>query len=363
MNNRDLKTLLRQIKDAPEFGGLVDRVTVEKNWSRLSQELGFTSREVTTPTYGWRAYAEYASHVFGSHVLRPASLALSAFVLMFGGWVTTVNASFDAVPGDVLYPVKLATERVQITFATTSERRARLHTEFAGRRLQEVAEITSSTRDEKDARVRTAVAGFRNELASANEQLSQTDVSDPDSTAIAMVIDRKADEYEAVIARSESTLPEGTRPSVADALIAVEAVDAHAISSLVTSHEATQQSSTAEHLESSFQETYNTLKVRLSIDIGRLDVITGTLKETPYNVRTPLLERIADARVALGDHDALLAGSLDLIASGGYRKAFTHLEEVKAHITASEKIITQLEIDISTAVASEALPLIEEVLE
>ncbi len=120
MKTRDLKTLLRQIKDAPEFGGLVDRVDVDQNWMRLSRELGFVA-ESSVPTYGWRAYGEYAAHVLGSHVLRPASLALSAFVLMFGGWVTTVNASFDAVPGDVLYPVKLATERVQITFATSSE--------------------------------------------------------------------------------------------------------------------------------------------------------------------------------------------------------------------------------------------------
>jgi len=47
------------------------------------------------------------------YVLRPVMAVMAIFGLVFGGWTGTVSASFNSLPGDVLYSVKLATESMQ----------------------------------------------------------------------------------------------------------------------------------------------------------------------------------------------------------------------------------------------------------
>jgi len=353
MNNSEFTTLLRKMKNAPEFGGWVQDEQVKAGWSRIARELGFEEKPQKW-SYHWKDYAEYVGHLMQAHVLRPVSVGLSAFLVIFGGWVVTVNASFDSVPGDILYPVKLVTEKMQITFAASSEQRARLHAEFAGRRLEEVVVITNSDREGKPALVETAMEGFKSELAFANDELESVQSSSPSAAvSLAVVLDHKTEEYEAVISQSESEIPEETKASVAEALVAVEETNQQAIDTLVQSHEATQEVETEEHLQQNFQQQYQDLKNRIALNIGRLSVIRGRL-ETAGNLTIDYATRIEEARVTLVGHDDSLADAEDMLAAGGYRRAFELLQEVEANISASEQIIVELEIEISTALAASA---------
>ena len=60
-------------------------------------------------------------------------------ILIAGGG--TVAAASDSLPGETLYPVKLATERVQLAFTFSDMGKAKLHAKFAGRRIEEMARI------------------------------------------------------------------------------------------------------------------------------------------------------------------------------------------------------------------------------
>jgi hypothetical protein len=64
-----------------------------------------------------------------------------AVLLVF--WVAT-NASAQSVPGDLLYPLKLATERVSFALALRSDQRAELRLTFADRRLTELVSTLQS---------------------------------------------------------------------------------------------------------------------------------------------------------------------------------------------------------------------------
>ncbi|MCK4941103.1 hypothetical protein KAS45_03335 [candidate division WOR-3 bacterium] len=71
-------------------------------------------------------------------VLRPVMVRVFAIVLLilvFG--VATVSLSASSLPGDMLYPVKKATERVQLLLTFNTEGKARLHTVFADKRTDE----------------------------------------------------------------------------------------------------------------------------------------------------------------------------------------------------------------------------------
>ncbi len=68
---------------------------------------------------------------------RSFALALASVIAVALLLGTTVSASAASVPGDVLYPVKRATEQVRLAF-TPDGQLAELHLEFAQQRLQEL---------------------------------------------------------------------------------------------------------------------------------------------------------------------------------------------------------------------------------
>jgi hypothetical protein len=75
--------------------------------------------------------------------LRAACLALILLVLTTLG---TVGASAQSLPGDWLYPVKLAQESFRLTLAADDANQARLRLSYANQRLEEVAALLEKNR-------------------------------------------------------------------------------------------------------------------------------------------------------------------------------------------------------------------------
>lgn len=339
--------MLSKHKDAAAFGGDVGVEHTERSWKRLSSGLGFDAK-LAKHSYSIKEHLEYwqwkLSHVW----LQPASVALSAFALVFGGWIATVNASFDAVPGDVLYPVKLVTERVQITLATSGEQRARLHAEFAGRRVDELTVITASGASGQDERVRAAVSGFQQEISSVNVELASISTNNPDEAAsLAIIVDQKTDAYVAAIAQTAQTVPEQTQAQVAEALSAAEQANDQALDTIVQSHETSQTPQTEESLQKNFQDKLSDLQTRVTLSLGRLQTIEGVLAKRGA-LTSDYAARIAAAREAATVHRADIDEAMNVFAAGGYRSAFDRLSEIETQLVTSESIIAELEIDITT---------------
>jgi hypothetical protein len=71
-------------------------------------------------------------------------LAMVIVVLLVGGSMMTASAS--SLPGDTLYPVKTATEKVQGFFTWGSEAKASFNINLAQRRLNEVESLAEGNR-------------------------------------------------------------------------------------------------------------------------------------------------------------------------------------------------------------------------
>jgi hypothetical protein len=84
-------------------------------------------------------------------------LAISA---LGGG---TVYASQDSFPGDVIYPVKIGSERIQLMLTPGDAARARLELGFADRRLQEM-EILANV---DPGRISLAISRYQNRMEAA----------------------------------------------------------------------------------------------------------------------------------------------------------------------------------------------------
>ncbi len=346
MNDRDLMKLLAKHKDAPELGGDFRDEASQRVWSKISYDLGFASSAVSRRTYVWQDFVEYVSWRIAHVLMRPVMVGVSTFLIVFGGWVVTVNAAFNTVPGDFLYPVKLATERVQLSLAN-NEQRARLHAEFASRRLDEVLEITSSTRDGKDVRVREAVENFKSEIASASAELET--IAPEAAATIAIAVDRKVEEYEAALEQTQVEVATESLPQVAEAVAAVEETNQQVAEVIIASHEATQEPETATYLQTSFQNDLVDIQNRQTLAFGRMDAIEVAFENVELETESADVVELKDLRKTLKAMDEEMNEAMGLFAAGGFRRVLEIVSGLKGTLAQSEGRLAEMEIEITTA--------------
>ncbi len=95
-------------------------------------------------TDAWTAMQDRRRHRSPWRVLRRTWVlaAVAALVLAFGGW-TTAAAAQDSIPGDTLYPVKEAQERVLLLVVFTDGGKADLHARLAEARTVEATKLAA----------------------------------------------------------------------------------------------------------------------------------------------------------------------------------------------------------------------------
>lgn len=133
-------------------------------------------RGVQTPV---PAASKRTPFAFGYHFLHVRVLAPAfVLVLVFGG-VGTTAAAHGALPGDLLYPVKVSVnEAVEVALATTPQARAEVSTKLAERRVEE-AEALAARGDLNPAVGEELAANFEEHADAAQESAEAVAVSDP----------------------------------------------------------------------------------------------------------------------------------------------------------------------------------------
>jgi len=85
--------------------------------------------------------------------LRRLVLALSLVIALVLASTWTLSASASSLPGEALYPLKLAAEKVRLFATVRHEARARLHLAFAERRLGEMQTLLAQNRSVEEGLV------------------------------------------------------------------------------------------------------------------------------------------------------------------------------------------------------------------
>ncbi len=346
MTEQKLMQLLNRVKDAPELGGDPDGSRLRANWEFIASRIGSASQPVRPYTFG--DYLQYIAWRVHEISLQPLAAGVSIFAIIFGGWIATVNASFDSVPGDVLYPVKLATERVQLTFAANAGRRVRLHSEFAGRRLQEAASISSSNKEGKDVRTKAAFADFKTQVASAQAELKHVPASQV--VGVAVTLDQKTDEFKNYLSQAEGNVSESVKPDVKEAQQVAEQSGEEAVQVLVKAQEAAGDGGSREALQQTFKNRLQDITKRSASVLGRLlttEMAVGKMKQGESQER--MLGKIRATRFDVQVQPGEVADAMDVFAAGGYRTAFDVLEHVSDVLDTAEEVVAEVEITVSTA--------------
>jgi methyl-accepting chemotaxis protein len=104
---------------------------------------------------------------------RPALVGITTFILALGGGLTVINAAWGSLPGDKLYPVKLALEKTELRITTDGTAKTKLQAEITGRRAQELTEVTKLPPSLREQKIAEAVAQIEEQLTATQENLPE----------------------------------------------------------------------------------------------------------------------------------------------------------------------------------------------
>jgi len=159
----------------------------------------------------WLLMKSLVPSVFLKFVARPIGIFSIVAVMIFGMGMLSVSAARNSLPGELLYPVKLTSEKVKIGFTGSGEQKARLHVEFAEERINEVEKISQSeqTTVKKKEKIKIAADGMKKQMESAQKQLDLVKVTPTDAAEVVNVVknvDKKTEEISIRIEEKKQSL-------------------------------------------------------------------------------------------------------------------------------------------------------------
>ncbi len=151
-------------------------------------------------------------YVFMSYHLRMTMAGLLLFILAGTGTVSAAAAR--ALPGDLLYPIKVSVnEKVEVALAPTPAAKAQVQAQLAERRVDEAQTLASQGRlDKKTAETLTVAfdehAAQAVALAEPDEQMSE--VSSDNKTTTSVVVPQKPEPARAAATMAPQAATEAT---------------------------------------------------------------------------------------------------------------------------------------------------------
>jgi len=219
------KDLIKNLKRISEFeaGGRPQEDWLISNRDILMSQIrpATDQRETEYQSAERNYYWQYVNNLFQQRLMRPAL----AVVVLFGltlGYNATVSVANSSLEGDILYTVKTAQERVQLALTFSQEREAKLHIDFAERRLDELNRLSQQTGDsqKKVKKITKTAANLSKEVSSVKDKLNQISIASVDTALlIAKEIDSTTLDLEQKITEVKDSLSEEVKSQVGDTLV------------------------------------------------------------------------------------------------------------------------------------------------
>lgn len=216
MTQNELKNLLQTVSNDTR-GGAPHEDWVAKNREILLMQVSNSAGPATTPNLAEtmrRFFAIFLPMETMAGLARAAAVVVLVLGTAVGGGIVSAQVYSNAAPGDTFYGMKLAVETAQLLLSPNEEYRVRLHTDFADRRMDEVAKLAEGSAD-RQALVPTALAAFEKETLALRVGLESLRVNDPEGVAeVAKLMERKLVTYQNILAKAGATLPTNAKLAV-----------------------------------------------------------------------------------------------------------------------------------------------------
>ena len=233
-----INNLFTQIKDERR-GGAASSAWVGKNKEILMMQVrnSVGSNVKVKPAF---FVGEFLSVFFPTQALALAgriALVLVIFVgVISGGGFTLAALTTNAIPGSVLYQMKLAVETAQYKLAPSADYRFQLRVQSADHRSDEITRLAEGSLN--DARyVAATTALLKNDVVALNSNLDQLVASNSSySIEAAKLLERKTSAYKDVLQKTMAILPSPYALGLSSAEDAVDVANGKAVAFIVAKY-------------------------------------------------------------------------------------------------------------------------------
>lgn len=266
-------------------------------------------------------------------------LPLLIIISLLGGGAGATYASQASLPGDVLYPVKLVSEQVQVALTVDDTKEAALHLKLSSKRLEEVEELAHEGKKDPEI-VKVAVENYKSELAQAQAVLD--DVSEEiKKDHIARNISDVVAQNKIAIARVSREFDEDEDEDMLDMLEdaweeAIEHNDTATILLLQNITASTTPASTASINTGTASTSATSTAAVTAHDISSQIRVLNKIAEVRHKIAEAekyIVRKeaqglsVADAKVRIATAKTLLADAENLLSQYQYSEAFLKAKE------------------------------------
>lgn len=267
-------------------------------------------------------------------------IPLLLIAALLGGGAGATYASQSSLPGDTLYPVKLASEKVQTVLVVNDAKEADLHLKFSSKRLEEIEELAKKG-NKKQELVKLAVDNYKEELTKVQEILNSAPANTSQAAQIAQNVADTVSQNKVVIARVSEKFDRND-----DALDELEeaweeATEHNDIATiaLLSNSRVSTQSSSIDTIASSTNQSATSQQTTTStavIDLAAQAKVLNKIAETNHKIAeaekyiakkeqknidvTKAKEQIGIAKIAVND-------AQDLLSQNRYSESFLKAKE------------------------------------
>lgn len=283
---------------------------------------------------------------------RSVSIASLAGLLAVGGWIASVSASYDSLPGEALYHVKVAAENAELLVATmVGDDKAKVETllKHASNRVEEVQNSKTANQ------ATVAIASLKKSIASANKTLeSAEENSDPGAAELAKVVTQKTDQ----LLESIETVSDASK-ELGEAAHLIEVAGVRAVEVLVEQNLAGNADVSLAEVKASVEKKLG--KIVTDISTLNNDVVSSTalftVSTTPLTISSTTKDMTVSSSTATTAAEAqTLIDNNDLL--GAIKKVQTLTEVKKDAGTAvlEAKLIVEKNAALNAASTTPATP-------
>lgn len=200
------RDLIRQLKSLKQAEVKPSETWLKNNRALLLSQIKNTVAPKSDTKFHmenvWQAMSVFLPSAVVYKVVRPVGVVMLIIAMGVGSWVATVDASYEALPGEWLYSAKRATEKTQVAVANVvggKNTATKLHMEFAKRRAEETKKIISTNNPDKIKNAAATVNDLKNEIKTVSDKLAEIKTTQNSSAEMAQNINQNAQQIKDVL--------------------------------------------------------------------------------------------------------------------------------------------------------------------
>ncbi len=289
---------------------------------------------------------------FVQSIVKPMYIAGLAFLFVVGSGALTVSAARESLPGNVLYPVKLTSERVAVSLAGSPAAKAKASANNAAERVREIEKIISTNTDAatKNQMISVASDNLKKNMDSVVSNLDQAKSEKGDSAETLAAAQNVGKTVTDLTQRLEQNNQAGgneqTAQIIADAKNTVNEAGVKAVEVIVDKYDKGETTITSEEMVKTMEGQLKKIEDRIAtiktkeetvpviVKPVNPDVVAPVVKPGDAPVVTPEVSEIVETVKNATEVKAVLDEAMKLMNEGNLLGA---LEKMKESNTLSEQ--------------------------